>query len=173
MILVEVWDATGNKRQSVEMPDDAPIDRLVAVLVDKMRFPQNGPDGQLLSYKLQHKSSGKQLLESQTLASAGVKPSDVLRLMPEITAGAPAHRIQPPRQHQPPPACPVERGTKTRSIHTNPETPMRLLLILTTIATTALLLGCESRVREARHHNSTDTRSTESTSAAANSGPRI
>lgn len=87
LITVEIHDATGNKRQPVEMPDDAPLNRLLTVLLEKMRFPQYGPDGQLLSYKLHHRASGKQLLDGQTLAAAGVKPGDILRLMPEITAG--------------------------------------------------------------------------------------
>ena len=87
LLTVEVIDATGNKRQQVQMPDDAPADRLLAVLVDKMRFPRHGPDGQLLSYKVQHRQSGKQLLETQTLAEVGVAEGDTLRLMPEITAG--------------------------------------------------------------------------------------
>jgi uncharacterized ubiquitin-like protein YukD len=84
---VDIHDATGNKRQPVSVPDDAPVDRLIAVLIDRMRFPQHGPDGQLLSYKLQHKQSGRQLLDDQTLAAAGVREGDTLRLMPEITAG--------------------------------------------------------------------------------------
>ena len=88
MVTVQVWDATGNKRQEVEMPDDAPVNRLLAVLVERMNFPQFAPDGQLLSYKVHHRTSGRQLLDEQTLASAGVKPGDILRLQPEITAGA-------------------------------------------------------------------------------------
>ena len=31
--------------------------------------------------------TGRQLLEAQTLAEAGIKDGDVLRLQPEITAG--------------------------------------------------------------------------------------
>lgn len=87
MLTVQVWDATGNKRQDVEMPDDAPLNRLLAVLIEKMNFPQYAPDGQILSYKVHHRASGKQLLEDQTLATAGVKPGDIIRLQPEITAG--------------------------------------------------------------------------------------
>jgi len=86
-LLVQVWDATGNKRQDVEMPDDAPVERILVVLLERMKFPQYAPDGQLLSYKLHHRASGKQLLDDQTLATAGVKEGDVLRLQPEITAG--------------------------------------------------------------------------------------
>ena len=88
MLTVEIWDATGNKRQTVEMPDDAPVNRILAVLLDKMHFPQYAPDGQPLSYKLHHRASGKQLLDTQTLADVSAKAGDVLRLQPEITAGA-------------------------------------------------------------------------------------
>lgn len=87
MLNVQVWDATGNKRQEVEMPDDAPVNRLIAVLLQKMNFPQYAPDGQPLSYKIQHRASGKQLLDNQSLAEVGVKAGDILRLQPEITAG--------------------------------------------------------------------------------------
>ena len=85
---VQVWDATGNKRQDVEMPNDAPVKRILAVLLEKMKFPQYAPDGQPLSYKFHHRASGKQLLDDQTLADVGVKDGDVLRLQPEITAGS-------------------------------------------------------------------------------------
>ena len=87
MVSVQVWDATGNKRQEVEMPDDAPVNRILAVLLDKMSFPKYAPDGLPLSYKFHHKASGKQLLDGQTLADIGVKNGDILRLQPEITAG--------------------------------------------------------------------------------------
>ena len=52
-----------------------------------MNLPMVGPDGQPMSYKFHHKASGKQLSGEQTLADAGVKENDVLRLQPEITAG--------------------------------------------------------------------------------------
>ena len=88
LLRVQVWDATATKRQEVEMPDDAPVNRILAVLLDKMNFPQYAPDGQPLSYKFHHKTTGKQLLDNQTLKDVGVKEGDVLRLQPEITAGA-------------------------------------------------------------------------------------
>ena len=87
IITVQVWDATGNKRQEVELPDNAPVNRILAVLLDKMKLPQTAPDGQPLSYKFHHKHSGKQLLDDQCLADVGVQEGDVLRLQPEITAG--------------------------------------------------------------------------------------
>jgi hypothetical protein len=86
-ISIEVWDATGNKRQLVEVPSDAEINRLVAVLIDRMNLPRHSPDGQLMSYKFHHKKSGRQLLETDTLETARVEAGDILRLQPEITAG--------------------------------------------------------------------------------------
>lgn len=86
-ITIEVWDATGNKRQSVEVIADAAINRVIAVLVDRMTLPRHSPDGQLMSYKFHHKASGRQLLDTSTLSAEGVSDGDVLRLQPEITAG--------------------------------------------------------------------------------------
>jgi len=87
VVNVQVQDTTGTKRQLVEMPDDAPVKRLMVVLIDKLSFPQFAPDGQPLSYKFHHRASGKQLLDDQCLADVGVRDGDILRLQPEITAG--------------------------------------------------------------------------------------
>ncbi len=86
-ISIEVWDATGNKKQVVQLPANAAVNRVVAVLVQKMNLPQHSPDGQLMSYKFQHRPTGRQLLDTETLASAGVRDGDIVRLQPEITAG--------------------------------------------------------------------------------------
>ncbi len=84
---ITVYDSTENKRVPVEVPDDAPANKLIAILVDKLTLPRHGPDGAPLSYKFHHKNSGRQIQDSQTLAQAGVRPGDILRLQPEITAG--------------------------------------------------------------------------------------
>ena len=86
-IEVTVVDSTENKRVPVELPDDAPANKIIAVLVDKLSLPRNGPDGAPLSYKFHHKNSGRQIQDSQSLAEAAVNPGDILRLQPEITAG--------------------------------------------------------------------------------------
>ncbi|KAA0211386.1 MAG: EsaB/YukD family protein [Ignavibacteriaceae bacterium] len=86
-INVTIIDATGNKEQEAALPDDAPISRIMEVLLPKMKMPLTGPDNEPLSYKFHHKASGRQLKDSQTLSEAGVKEGDVLRLHPEITAG--------------------------------------------------------------------------------------
>jgi hypothetical protein len=87
MITIEVWDATGNKKQSVELPSDAAVNRVIAVLVDRMNLPRYSPDNQLMSYKFHHRATGRQLLDDESLEAAGVQNGDILRLQPEITAG--------------------------------------------------------------------------------------
>jgi two-component system, cell cycle sensor histidine kinase and response regulator CckA len=91
MIAVKVRAANGNKRR-LKLPDDAPINRILALLVAKLNLPRIGPDRQPLAYKFHHKASGKQLHDDQCFADAGVKEGDVLRLQPEITAGASGNR---------------------------------------------------------------------------------
>lgn len=86
-ITIEVWDATGNKRVLLEVPDDVPIERILAVLTDKLRLPRHSPDGQLMSYKFHHRRLGTQLLDDLSLAAQQVVANDVLRIQPEITAG--------------------------------------------------------------------------------------
>ena len=85
---VIIVDATGNKEQKVGLPDDIKCGIIMVKLVEKIKLPSVGPDGNPISYKFIHKVTGRQLLESQTLGEAGIKDGDVLRLQPEITAGA-------------------------------------------------------------------------------------
>lgn len=82
-----VVDATGNKTEEVSVPDTAPVGRIVGKLVELLRLPAVGPDGQPLSYKFHHKQSGRQINDNETLAGAGVQENDVVRLVAEITAG--------------------------------------------------------------------------------------
>ena len=84
---VTIVDATSNRQRQATLPDDAPVRRIIAKLVELMKLPTTGPDGQPLSYKFHHKQSGRQLKDDETLAQAGVKDGDTLRLQPEITAG--------------------------------------------------------------------------------------
>lgn len=86
-VMVEIWDATGNKKVKAELPDDEALNRIIILLIDKMNLPRFTPDGQLMSYKFHHKASGRQLLDDETFNQAGVQSGDVLRIQPEITAG--------------------------------------------------------------------------------------
>lgn len=87
MITLRIWDLTGSRSQIVQAPDDVPLGRLLVILVERMNLPLNSPDGQIMSYKLHHRRTGQQLLESQSLAESSVLDRDELRLQPEITAG--------------------------------------------------------------------------------------
>ncbi len=84
---VTIIDVTGNKEQEAALPKNAPVRRIVAKLLQMMSLPSSGPDGQPMSYKFVHKSSGRQIADEQTLADSGVQDGDILRLQPEITAG--------------------------------------------------------------------------------------
>jgi hypothetical protein len=97
MIAIRVWDITSSRSQQVEAPDDVDVARLLVLLVERMRLPLNSPDGQIMSYKLHHKRTGRQLLDNETLADANVQQGDDLRLQPEITAGGGRACERPPR----------------------------------------------------------------------------
>jgi uncharacterized ubiquitin-like protein YukD len=86
-IHLEVWDATGNKKLKVQVPDDVTVDRILLVLADKLSLPKYAPDGQLMSYKFHHRRLGVQLLDDRTLSQQQVTDGDVVRIQPEITAG--------------------------------------------------------------------------------------
>ena len=87
MVEVEILDVSGNRSRRAELPDDVALNRIIVLLVEKMNLPLNSPDGQVMSYKLHHRRSGRQLLDEQTLQDANVLNGDELRLLPEITAG--------------------------------------------------------------------------------------
>jgi len=81
-VRVTVSDQAGGKTVTAELPADAPMSRLLPALVTKMTLPSN------VQYGIQHKQSGKDLRGNDTLASAGVKDGDTLRLLPNVTAGS-------------------------------------------------------------------------------------
>ena len=87
MIRIRVFDVSGSRVRDVDAPDDVAVNRIVALIVEKMSLPLNSPDGQIMSYKLHHRRSGQQLLDTRSLAEGGVINGDELRLQPEITAG--------------------------------------------------------------------------------------
>ena len=85
---IEIWDASGNKKTPIEVPSDIAVNRIIGLLVERLNFPRfDGTMGHLLSYKLHHQASKKQLLDDQNMEEAGVRDGDILRLIPEITAG--------------------------------------------------------------------------------------
>jgi hypothetical protein len=87
MINVRIVDVSGSRMRAVEAPDDVAVNRILVLLIEKMNLPVHSPDGQIMSYKLQHRGTGRQLLDEETLSDARVMDGDELRLQPEITAG--------------------------------------------------------------------------------------
>jgi hypothetical protein len=84
---ITISDATGSKMQPASLPSDAPMQRIVAKLIDLLNLPITAPDGQPMSYKFHHVQSSRQLRDEMTLDQAGVQAGDTLRLVPEIVAG--------------------------------------------------------------------------------------
>lgn len=91
MLNLEVWDVTGNKRVTVEVPGDVPVERILVVLVERLLLPKYSPQGDFMSYKFHHRRLGVQLFDEQTLNEQQVMSGDVLRIQPEITAGSGGH----------------------------------------------------------------------------------
>lgn len=87
MVNVCITDISGSRNRQVEAPDDVTVDRLIALLVERMNLPLNSPDGQIMIYKLHHRRTGQQLMDHQTFTDADVREGDELRMQPEITAG--------------------------------------------------------------------------------------
>jgi len=87
MVAVKILDVSGNRSRNAELPDDVSINRILVLLVEKMNLPLNSPDGQIMSYKLHRRQTGRQLLDEETLIQAGVQHGEELRIQPEITAG--------------------------------------------------------------------------------------
>lgn len=87
-ITVTVTDATGGRRDTVEMPNNQPTIRVIAAVVQGLGLPLAGPDGQPLSYRFHHAETHSQIRDDVTLDQGGVKDGDTLRLVPEIVAGA-------------------------------------------------------------------------------------
>lgn len=88
-IRMRILDLSGARSREVEAPNDVEINRLIVLLVEKMELPLNSPDGQIMSYKLHHRRTGRQLFDDETLENAGIIDGDELRLQAEITAGGP------------------------------------------------------------------------------------
>lgn len=84
---VTFLDQTGAKSVNAVISDTVIVKRILPNIITKMNLPVMGPDGQPMSYSLDHKEGGKRLQENQTLPSAGVKDNDHLIVYPEIVAG--------------------------------------------------------------------------------------
>jgi hypothetical protein len=84
---VTLLDQTGAKSVEAVIADTVSVARILPNIITKMNLPVTGPDGQPMSYSLDHKEGGKRLTENQTLPMANVKDGDHLIVYPEIVAG--------------------------------------------------------------------------------------
>lgn len=87
---VTFLDQTGAKSVDAVIADTVSVKRILPNIITKMNLPVMGPDGQPMSYSLDHKEGGKRLREDQTLPQATVRDGDHLIVYPEIVAGASA-----------------------------------------------------------------------------------
>lgn len=81
-----IYDPTGSKKTPVELPGNVPMKRLIPALVSKMGLPTS-QGGNPITYRLDHRDSGKRLGDDMSLEDAGVQQDDILSLFPEVTAG--------------------------------------------------------------------------------------
>jgi len=87
-INVIIVDTTGSKEQEASLPDDVPVSKVIDKLVELLYLPAINTAGAPITYKFLHKATGRHLLDNLTLAQCEVNDGDILRLIPEITAGA-------------------------------------------------------------------------------------
>lgn len=84
---VTFLDQTGAKSVEAVVADTVTVKRILPNIITKMNLPVVGPDGQPMSYSLDHKEGGKRLREDQTLVQGSVEDGDHLIVYPEIVAG--------------------------------------------------------------------------------------
>lgn len=86
-ILVTFLDQTGAKSVKAKIAPHVTVGKVIPNIITKMSLPTQTPDGQPLSYSLDHKEGGRRLREDETLPAAGVKDGNHLIVYPEIVAG--------------------------------------------------------------------------------------
>lgn len=84
---VTFLDQTGAKSVEAVVSHTVTVQRILPNIITKMNLPMVGPDGQPMSYSLDHKEGGRRLHETETLHEANVNSGDHLIIYPEIVAG--------------------------------------------------------------------------------------
>ncbi|WP_164103240.1 EsaB/YukD family protein [Candidatus Laterigemmans baculatus] len=87
-VRVTFLDQTGAKSVEAMIAPSVTVARIVPNLITKLNLPVTGPDGQPMTYSLDHKEGGRRLREDESLVEAGVATGDHLIIYPEIVAGA-------------------------------------------------------------------------------------
>ena len=84
---VTFLDQTGAKSVEAVVSDTVTVKRILPSIITKMNLPMIGPDGNPMSYSLDHKEGGRRLLDEETLLVGYVRDGDHLIIYPEIVAG--------------------------------------------------------------------------------------
>ena len=84
---VTFLDQTGAKSVEAVVSDTVTVKRILPSIITKMNLPMIGPDGNPMSYSLDHKEGGRRLLDEETLLVGNVRDGDHLIIYPEIVAG--------------------------------------------------------------------------------------
>jgi hypothetical protein len=84
---VTFLDQTGAKSVEALVSHTVTVRRILPNIITKMNLPVVGPDGQPMSYSLDHKEGGRRLHEDATLPASNVQNGDHLIVYPEIVAG--------------------------------------------------------------------------------------
>jgi hypothetical protein len=80
-------DQTGVRSVEAFIAEGVPVRRILPNVITKLSLPVMGPDGQPISYSLDHREGGRRLNESQTLSDAQFMDGDHLIIFPEMIAG--------------------------------------------------------------------------------------
>ena len=75
---VTFLDQTGAKSVNAVIADTVTVKRILPNIITKMNLPVMGPDGQPMSYSLDHKEGGKRLDEDENLVLESVRECDDL-----------------------------------------------------------------------------------------------
>lgn len=86
-IQVTFLDQTGAKSVRAVIAHGVPVSRILPNIITKMNLPATSPDGQPMSYALDHKEGGRRLAEHINLTEAHVRDGDHLIVYPEVVAG--------------------------------------------------------------------------------------
>ena len=86
-VTVTFLDQTGAKSVEAVVSQTVTVARIIPSIITKMNLPVIGPDGQPMSYSLDHKEGGKRLNEHRTLVQSMVEDGHHLIVYPEIVAG--------------------------------------------------------------------------------------
>lgn len=87
---VGIIDQTSGKKYTVILPTNVPVSRLRPAIVKQLGLPTEGPGGAPMQYHLALESEGgvTRLEEDETLGGAHIQDGAMLRITPEMRAGA-------------------------------------------------------------------------------------